>query len=252
MKLRISQKKSENAKVELIRSYETISKEYIRLKKRPWKEFVNYLEKIKNSFPLPKRGLVVDIGAGNARNLQCFLRDTEQYWEGVAVDISLELLGGITGGSNFYPHRINGDMVYLPIRDETAEMVICIASIHHLKTHEELEISLKDMERILKKEGYIILSCWRRWKADTRKEMIRDLILFPFKKIINREWRHGDYYLPWHDKEGRIIARRYYHLFTKSELKRAIQKTGLKICDIDVRGGKNGRDNFFVLMKKEK
>lgn len=68
---------------------------------------------------------------------------------------------------------------------------------------------------------------------------------------MNFNWRHGDLYLPWYDENRNIIARRYYHLFTKRELIVAIKKANFRIIDIEICGGKSGKDNFFVLLKKK-
>ena len=236
--------------MELVRSYAHICKHYLKLKRKPWKEFVQYYSSIEDKFSLPKEGIVIDVGAGNGRNLLIF---KETMWETVALDLSLELLKGINNSQQLgCSNIINADIISLPFRTSISSLVLCIAVIHHLKSKDEVIEALNNIAMILKDEGYLILSCLRRWKRDTIYVMFRDLILFPLLKLKDFSWRHGDYYLPWHNREGKIVTKRYYHLFTRRELITILKKTQFEICDLTIMGGKKGRDNFFLLLKKNR
>ena len=81
--------------------------------------------------------------------------------------------------------------------------------------------------------------------------MLIDLLLFPFKKILNFKWQHGDILLPWYDEKKKVIAKRYYHLFTKREIMKILKKSDLSICDFSCRGGQSKSDNFFVLLRRK-
>ncbi|MHA2254514.1 MAG: methyltransferase domain-containing protein [Candidatus Heimdallarchaeaceae archaeon] len=147
-------------------------------------------------------------------------------------------------------HILNNDMRRIPIRKNTADLILCIATAHHLENKVETIEALRNISIILKPKGYIILSFWRRWKPDTLKKMIFDMIAFPIKKIYNNNWRHGDIFLPWYNKDKQVVARRYYHLFTRRELLGILDACNLRICDFSPSGGKSGKDNFFVLLQK--
>jgi len=237
-----------NSDKELIEAYKKISPKYTRVKRRPWKDFRKYMNKISELYSLPSSGILVDIGAGNSRNLLHFDSSNMQF---IVTDISFELLQAsvdIQPGNHFI---INNDMKSLSLRGNFANLVLSIATIHHLRKKEETVYCLQLLSTLLKEDGYLILSCWRRWKLDTRKKLIGDFFTYPIRKLKNKYWRHGDIYLPWRDENKNVIARRYYHLFTKRELVSVIKKTDLNIIDFSTCGGKSGKDNFFVLLRKD-
>ncbi|MBY9001842.1 MAG: methyltransferase domain-containing protein [Candidatus Heimdallarchaeota archaeon] len=233
---------------ELVEAYKKISTRYEKVKRKPWKDFQTYMDKVSSLHPLPSSGILVDVGAGNSRNL---LRFAETELDLIALDLSFDLLSNSIDLPPSNHFRVNNDMKYLSIKNNVACMILSIATIHHLRKKSETVLSLKQLSSILKDDGYIVLSCWRRWKSDTRRKMIVDLFLSPFKKLKNLHWRHGDLYLHWFDENKKIIAERYYHLFTKRELVSSINKANLRILDIAACGGKGGKDNFFVLLKKK-
>lgn len=237
-----------NSDKELIEAYKKISPKYAKVKRKPWKDFQMYINKISKLYFLPSSGILVDIGAGNSRNLLHFDSSSMQF---IATDISFELLQAsvdIKVGNHF---KINNDMKSLSLRSNFANLVLSIATLHHLRKKEETVSCLQLLSTLLKEDGYLILSCWRRWKPGTRKKLISDFLTYPIKKLKNKYWRHGDIYLPWYDENRNIVARRYYHLFTRRELVSVIRKTSLNIIDFSICGGKGGKDNFFVLLKKD-
>lgn len=239
---------NKNSDKELIEAYKKISAKYARVKRKPWKDFQMYMNKISKLYSLPSSGIIVDIGAGNSRNLLHFGSSSFQF---IATDTSLELLQASVDIQTENHFTINNDMKSLSLRSNFSDLVLSIATIHHLRAKEETVLCLQLMSTLLKEGGYLILSCWRRWKPDTRKKLIFDFLTYPIIKLKNKSWRHGDIYLPWHDENKNVIARRFYHLFTKGELISIIEKTDLNIIDLSICGGKGGKDNFFVLLKKD-
>jgi len=240
-------KKRSAEEYSLMEEYSKITPKYIQVKSRPWRDFQNYLLHIGKHHSLPTEGILVDIGTGNGRNLELF---TDQEWQFLASDLSLDLLRNIIDLPVHKLHTLNNDMRYIPIRREAANLALCIASAHHLRSNKEIINLLESVSIILNSGGYFILSFWRRWKPDTRKKMLLDLIMFPVKKIFRTNWRHGDIYLPWFTEDKKVIAKRYYHLFTRKELIKILKTSNLEILDISLLGGRSRKDNFFVLLKK--
>ncbi|TFG09521.1 class I SAM-dependent methyltransferase [Candidatus Heimdallarchaeota archaeon] len=232
---------------ELIEAYSKIAPKYTRLKRKPWKDFQQYITLIRQFYQLPHSGIMLDVGTGNCRNLLLF---ENQGWEYIATDISFELLSDSVSLLNNKISHINSDMRWLPLRDRCIDFALCIASLHHLRENKDVVRVLKNIKQVLKNNNYVIISCWRRWKKGTRKKMIRDLLVYPFKKILYRKWRHGDIYLSWLGDNGKIIAKRYYHLFTKREITKVVVKSGFKIVNFAKLGGVEGDDNFFLLLEK--
>ena len=233
--------------IELIDAYNRISQRYSSLKKKPWRDFHTYLSDIRVRFLLPSSGKVMDIGTGNGRNLLLF---EEQDWEYFASDILFNLLKNLVQLSPNKTNILNNDMKKLPLREKAVDLALCIATIHHSRSTDEAVLILRNIQHVIRNDGYLILSSWRRWKKDSFIRMLKDMLIFPINKMKNRGWRHGDIYLPWFTDEKKIIAKRYYHLFTKRELIRIVRKTNFKVLDITLLGGKGGKDNIFLLLEK--
>ncbi len=233
---------------ELIEAYRKISPRYSNLKKKPWKDFQEYLESIRKRFSLPKTGILLDVGSGNARNLSLF---ESQNWQHIASDISFELLKASITLVNNTLFLLNNNASSIPLKNNTVDLTLCIATIHHFRDKEEVLRVLSNISEILKKDSFLILSCWKKWKKGTRKQMFLDLIQYRNKKKQNRFWRHGDIYLPWYNEKRELIAERYYHLFSKRELLKIIDATNYSIIDFVELGGKGGDDNFFLLLQNK-
>ncbi len=113
-----------NSDKDLIEAYKKISPKYTRVKRRPWKDFRNYMKKISELYSLPSSGILVDIGTGNGRNLLHFNSSSMQF---IATDISFELLRASVDipASNHF--TINNDMKSLSLRSNFANLVLSIA-----------------------------------------------------------------------------------------------------------------------------
>ena len=235
-----------NTDYELVEAYRKISPKYTNIKKKPWRDFKFYMDFIKKNFSLPTSGILLDIGAGNCRNLLFF---ENQKWEHIASDISLDLLKNAVMTKNNHIYKINHDMKSFPLRNYFIDMVICIAVFHHLRSNKEVLKVLQNINKVLKANKYLIISCWRRWKKGSRKMMLKDLLLYPYKKLKDKMWRYGDIYLDWFDNNKEVVAKRYYHLFTKRELAKIVKKGGFEVLNCEKLGGVGGRDNIFLLLR---
>jgi SAM-dependent methyltransferase len=230
---------------ELIEAYNKISPKYTKLKTKPWRDFEQYLLSIGERYQLPQSGILLDVGSGNCRNLRLF---ENQEWEYIASDLSFELLNNAISLKKNRLHLINNDMKFLSIRENSIDFATCIATLHHLRDNDDVMKVLKNIKAVLKENEFLIISCWRRWKKGTINKMIKDLIFYPFKKVKDRLWRHGDIYLSWFGKDKEIVAKRYYHLFTKRELTKIVWKSGFEVLNFTKLGGAQGNDNFFLLL----
>ena len=59
----------------------------------------------------------------------------------------------------------------------------------------------------------------------------------------------GDKYVPWTISKEKKIYNRFYHFFSKREVKKILRI--FKIKEFSMRGGSTNKDNFFILAKKK-
>ena len=109
---------------------------------------------------------------------------------------------------------------------------------------------------ILRKNGYIVISVWRKFQKKYRNyflfELIKQKLSLNYKKRQASLGLHefGDILIPWTVSSTQITYNRHYHLFSKNELKRLL--AGFKILRLSKLGGPNRRDNYFIFARKNK
>jgi len=96
------------------------------------------------------RGIVVDIGCGTG-NILRFIK-CEQY---ISVEPSGEMRKVFKEKWGFEP--VNGHFLDIPLPDETADTVITTYAFHHMPD-EEKEKAIKEMFRVLKPDGRLIIA----------------------------------------------------------------------------------------------
>lgn len=173
--------------------YETIANNFSSTRFSKW----NWITDFVISKPLNSN--ILDIGCGNGRNM---------LYEGYNFT-------GIDNCENFIKICINrglnvlaGDMTNIPFKDNSFDYIICIASFHHLSTIERRQKALKEMKRILKPGGEILISVWSINQEHNKK--------------LN--FKYGNNMIPWKDKKTGKIEQRYYYIFEKSELTELISQ----------------------------
>ena len=92
-----------------------------------------------------------------------------------------------------------------PYEDEFFDYAICISALHCIETPEQREKAIKELYRILKKNGKAEIGVWniksKRFKNAPKEKMIR-----------------------WTDK-----GKRYYYLYDEKEIHDLFKKIGFKI-----------------------
>jgi len=167
-------------------------------------------------------GRIVDLGCGNARNLIPF-----KNFICYGVDFSEKMLEKAKLNSDKYNLDIKFykcELTKLPFKNDFFDYALMLASLHHLKTKESREKALKELYRILKKDGIALISVWNKWQ-----------LKFLFRK--------KDTLIPWKVKDK--IYYRYYYLFNYFELKKLLRKLNFKILD-----GRVSKGNIIFIIKK--
>ena len=159
-------------------------------------------------------GPILDAGCGNCRNLIPFI---EKYFFCFGMDFSNDM---IREGKKFLSRKkLNTNFVIcrlnnIPFKKGSFLLIICIRTLHHLKTRELRLKALEEMKRIGIK---ILLSEWKRWQFRFFFKLIKSFF----------EGNFADVYVDW-NYHGKIY-KRFYHLYTKKELEGDLKKVRLKI-----------------------
>jgi len=220
-------------------TWNAIAKSFDVTRHKPWKQCIDFIN------TLPTNAIVADIGCGNGRHL---IPCAQHCKKTIGLDISKELLNIVK--KKLDENNLNNvtllhsDVVNLPLKDNSVDALLYIASLHNIKGRKKRIQSLKEIKRILKKDGKAQISVWSRWQDRYRKMFLKKW----FKQTKDTEF--GDIDIYW--KQHGLNIPRFYHLYSKREFLKDISEAGLEISDIqDVRmHSKKHPDNYFAVVKK--
>lgn len=188
--------------------------------KKLWPKLSHYLELVKDN------SSVLDIGCGNGRILN-ILKDKKVDY--LACDQSTNLIEIAKKNWPQYSFLLSALPNLDNLEKKKYDYIFVIAALHHLPGYKNRLLALKNISKYLKPEGQVILSVWRLLKTKKRQVFWQWLrALFSKNKI-----EYGDVIFPWKSAKGQIISQRYYHGFSKRELKKVAQEAGLKIKEIE-------------------
>ena len=220
-------------------TWDTIAQSFDNTRRKPWKQCVEFLNKCS------KNDTLVDIGCGNGRHL---LLSGKIFRKAIGIDISIALLKIVK--KRIFENKIDNvflvhsDFVNLPLKSNSADAVLFIASLHNVKGRENRVKALCEVRRILKKDGKVLISVWSRWQDRYRKMFFKKW----FTSIGKNEF--GDIDIFW--RQNGLNIPRFYHLYSKKEFKNDIIKAGLKIVELKSEKiiSKKYPDNYFVIAQR--
>lgn len=163
---------------------------------------------------------VLDVGCGVGRVYQLFDDLSIAY---TGIDQSEEQLGI---AKSQYPDAtfLLGEMTALPFDDASFDIVYCIATLHHLPTRKKREQALREMKRVVRQNGVIVLTNWNLKSA------------YAAEKIKEKKWRLGrrsDHVIvPWRVGSGDILAERHYWHLDFSAIRGLAKSAGLRVVDL--------------------
>lgn len=197
----------------LIETWDTIADSWTHLRARPQDEVLEFANLI------DEPGLLLDIGCGNGRNLLPFL---EKQFSCIGMDFSKGMIREakkFLEKKEFSAFLLVGDALSLPFKEDAFDCVLYVRALHHIPTKELRISSLKEVKRVLKKDGKILISVWKRYYP----QFIFDF----FSNLFEKKFEFGDTYKKWryHGK----VYKRFYHLYSIEELKEELEKAELFI-----------------------
>jgi len=193
---------------------------------------------------------ILDLGCGNGRFFVLLKTKSIDY---TGIDNSKELislakkkhknlesqnLDGRASSQNF----LVGDALSLPFEDNSFDLVYSIAVLHVIPSKRLRLEFLKEVERVLKKDGKIVLTIWNLWQRRYLSLIVKHSLL----KIVGKsKLDFGDLYISWQNKH-----QRYHHAITKKGLKTLFKKTGFSIEKIKYLKRNKRKVNLLAIAKK--
>ncbi len=220
------------------KNYQDISDQYNETRKKHlfplWNNLVKISKKVKEN------SKVLDVGCGNGRLLEAFIGKEIEY---LGVDACDELL---QHAKKNYPKNNfqKADILQLgDISDYNFDYVFSIAVIHHLPGKDLQLKAIKQLYNKTKQGGQVVFTVWNLWKHEKYGKLIWR---FLFLKLIKKnKMDFGDILWDWKNSQGEIVSKRYYHAFTKRELKKLGRKAGFKKVRIF-----SDKFNLYVVLDK--
>ncbi len=219
--------------------YDLVAENFSRTRAEPWeelkflREYVTAGEKI------------LDLGCGNGRFYEVLKGSAVGYF---GVDNSKRL---IEIAREKYP-KVNfqtADALKLPFPNNYFDKVYSVAVLHHIPSEEFRLQFLREAKRVLKQEGLLILTVWDLWRRETAWKLF---FKYTFLRIIRKsKFDFKDIFYPWKSRAKKVLAQRYFHLFTKKELRQLTKKAGFTVKETGVLkrpGTKDG--NIYLIAVK--
>jgi SAM-dependent methyltransferase len=232
----MNQDRSNNLLKIVRENYETIAQDFNATRKKVlWPDLVDLAKEVKVG------DSVLDAGCGNGRLLQVFEGKKIKY---LGTDQSEGLIELAKHNTIEFGQGIECEFLVADILDLKEKVpgqfdwIFSIAVIHHLPG---LDLQLRALENVkakLRPGGKMVISVWRPWG---NKNLVRQLWRTIGCKLIGRHpYGWNDLIFNWHNSQ----SPRYYHFFTKSELRRLIRMSGLELVE-----WRTEKRNYYLVLK---
>ena len=174
-------------------------------------DFADFLQYVKPNSKL------LDVGCGNARLLKTVQQVNVHY---TGVDNSQGML--LMAQKNFPDQTfLLGDVLALPCADNTFDVVVCLATLHHIPSNALRRQAMQELVRVLKPGGIVIVRNWHYRSPG----FLRRIFLNGCRKLLGgSDLDFGDAFVPW---KGTAV-KRYVHFFTRRSLRRLAKAAGVK------------------------
>lgn len=193
--------------------YEEIAPHFSNTRAYKWSWVIDFLDSLKTD------SIVYDLGCGNGRNMD------HGSLKFIGID-NCENFVSICKNKNL--SVINSNITKIPLNNNSADAIICIAVFHHLSSRENRIQSLLEMKRLVKPGGKILLSTWSINQPQKTRRTFNN---------------YGNNIVLW-NSYGKVYER-YYYIFKLDEIKELIKRIGLIILNYEYSCG----NEIFTLMK---
>lgn len=222
------------------RNYENIAVDFDQTRQRPMKPMVHEIVKNLN-FQTGFR--VLDLGCGNA----CFLPVLSLYQKDffyLGVDASSNLIDLAKKNQGNY-FKVLNILDLDKLEEKDFNIIFSWAVLHHVPGEDLRQKVLQDVFAKLKDGGLFVFSVWKLSGIAQKKKYCFGKMFF--KQLLHgRIIDSGDFIFPWKGSAQNDVDRiRYYHNFSKKELRTMIDKSQFKIEEF-----LEDDFNYYYILKK--
>lgn len=242
--------------------YNEIGNHFSETRHSPWPNVENFILSLKEG------SILLDVGCGNGK----YLNINDKIIK-FGCDRSETLLQ-VCSERNF--QIFNCDCLQIPVIDCSMDACISIAVIHHLATHERRVQAIKEILRVLRKDGQALIYVWAKDQQKDNKKT-RYLLQHQSKNnekdnklpeiaVLNiddekielpvhrnrTQFKSSNMLVPWKLKQKEIpeeqqkVFLRYYHVFEEVELEALCKECG----NIEIVNSYYDQGNHCVILKK--
>ena len=208
-------------------------------KKRIWPELENLAKLV------PESSSVLDLGCGNGRLLDAF--DKKINYFGIDQSEALVKIARERYQNSIFQvgdilnlNKLDFKKNNIPLR---FDFIFSIAVLQHIPNKNKRIEVLRNLKNYMKPGAKLIFSNWNMWEIPKYKKLIYKTFLLKYLGKNNLDF--GDIIFDWKDSTGKITSQRYYHAFTKRELKQILTKAGFKTEKIY-----KDKFNFYVIARR--
>ncbi len=167
---------------------------------------------------------VFDFGCGNGRLLELLSNRKINYFGADISEKLIELAKNKYSKESIHFSRINPSQTSLAFNDDFFNTVYSIAVFHHFPGKEYREKQAKELYRIAKPGGHVIITVWNLWQRRYIKNILKNWI---DKLLLRSPLDFNDCHIIFKNNQGEVF-KRYHHAFTRKELARIFTKAGFK------------------------
>lgn len=191
--------------------YDNISQQFSDTRAYPWSELEVFLPQLKDD------AKILDLGCGNGRLIKV-LDQVGRNYDYLGVDFSANLLEQAKQKFPKYNFQL-ADMSQLDFPECSFDAICLIASFHHLPNKKERLELLKKIHHWLKPGGVLFMTNWYLWQ--------RKYLKYYFKNFWQKKsW--NDFFIPYRLPNSDKVYWRYYHHFTRRELRSLLLLAGFQ------------------------
>lgn len=199
-------------------TFDRIASHFSQTRAHPWPDVEAFLDGRTAAVGL-------DVGCGNGRHLDTLAQCVDRA---IGLDASRALLQAAIARARTRgvpADWLQGDAVELPVQDNTVDLALYIATLHHLPDRDARIASLSDLARVLTPDAPALVTVWA--VAHDRFDATQGF----------------DTHLDWTLPNGEIVPR-FYHIYDRAEFDTDLAASALAVDSIRLSAG-----NYYAVVR---